>query len=83
MVLPFEFKRQFQLISTLNDGNYTLSVSAADRIGHTSEASEKAFTVDRQAPVVTADDKITYEINTKKTEEQFLNDVNVKRKPER
>lgn len=67
----------------MNDGNYTLSVSAADRIGHTSEASEKAFTVDRQAPVVTADDKITYEINTKKTEEQFLNDVNVKRKPER
>ncbi|EAD9018015.1 surface-anchored adhesin LapB [Listeria monocytogenes] len=65
-------------LSTLNDGNYTLSVSAADRIGHTSEASEKAFTVDRQAPVVTADDKITYEINTKKTEAEFLNDVNVK-----
>ncbi|UHP09146.1 LapB repeat-containing protein [Listeria marthii] len=64
-------------LTTLNDGNYTLSVTAADRIGHTSEASEKAFTVDRQAPVVTADDKITYELNTKKTADDFLKDVNV------
>lgn len=64
-------------LATLNDGNYTLSVNAADRIGHTSEAFEKDFTVDRQAPIVTADDEITYEVNTTKTSEQFLNDIGV------
>ncbi|MBC1472657.1 LapB repeat-containing protein [Listeria seeligeri] len=64
-------------LTTLNDGNYTLSVKAADRIGHTSEAFEKDFTIDRQAPIVTADSTINYEVHTSKSEAAFLNDVHV------
>lgn len=64
-------------LTTLNDGNYVLSVTAADRIGHISESSEKGFIVDSQAPIVTADDKITYEMNTNKNVDDFLKDVKV------
>ncbi|WP_099221948.1 LapB repeat-containing protein [Listeria costaricensis] len=58
------------------EGTYTVTLQAMDASGNQAEPFKVTVSVvDRDAPIINADDAITYERGTKKTESEFLADV--------